>query len=301
MTAPSGRSRVRLRLLQLLALPLLGLAAPAAHAEAGFTTPFDPEHWLVVNTTGGLVDETLAYSAFMCSGSGVENPGSNDVACIAAYTPTGDNNDVNLIGSTVDVPGGGVVSNTARSSTLVFTNTYWRPYLVSFNWSFTAGDLTSPPGANQNVSFLVNPGFISPNGSSANTYSYTSDLGTLYQDVGSVAYVPPGATLSFSINTTDNTGDPGILTIKGFTTTEVPAPLPITGSGALLLYSRRLRRRNKQATTQPPALHPSTGKVLSLAQQRSSYQKQLALSHYGTMLGGPVLSVLPTSLSAHKG
>jgi len=300
MTAPSGRSKVRLRLLQLLALPLLGLAAPAAHAEAGFTTPFDPEHWLVVNTTGGLVDETLAYSAFMCSGSGVESPGSNEVACIAAYTPTGDTNDVNLVGSTAGFSGGGT-SDTVRSSTLVFTNTYWRPYLVSFNWSFTAGDLISDPGANQNVSFLVNPGFISPNGTSGNTYSYTSDYGTLYQDVGSIAYVPPGATLSFSINTLDNTGDPGVLTIKGFTTTEVPAPLPITGSGAILLYSRRLRRRTQRASTQPPALHPTTGKVLSLAQQRSSHQKQRALSHYGTMLGGPVLSVLPTSLPTHNG
>ena len=153
----------------------------------------------------------------------------------------------------------------------------------------------------QNVSFLVNLGFIYPNGTSGTTYSYPSLPGVAYgNSTGWVACVPPGATLSFSINTTNNIGDPGVLTIKGFTAVEVPAPLPITGTGAILLYSRRLRRRTSQATTQPPALHPSTGKVLSLAQQRSSHKKQLALSHYGTMLGGPVLSGLPTSPPTHK-
>jgi hypothetical protein len=186
----------------------------------------------------------------------------------------------------------------------VFTNSFWRPYLISFDWSFTSASDPSSPNveSNQNVSFHVNPGFIYPNGESGTTYSYTSDPGLAYPNsTGWVAYVPPGATLSFSVNTVDNTGDPGQLTIKGFTTTEVPAPLPITGSGAVLLYSRRLRRRTQRASTQPPALHPTTGKVLSLAQQRSSHKKQLALSHYGTMLGGPVLSVLPTSLPTHNG
>jgi hypothetical protein len=61
-----------------------------------------------------------------------------------------------------------------------------------------------------------------------------------------------------------------------------------------------VRRRTSQASIQPPALHPTTGKVLSLADQRSSHKKQLALSHYGTMLGGPVLSGLPTSPPTHK-
>jgi hypothetical protein len=51
--------------------------------------------------------------------------------------------------------------------------------------------------------------------------------------------------------------------MKDFTTSEVPAPLPIAGSSAVLLYSRRLRRRTLTASKQPPALHPSTGKVMS--------------------------------------
>jgi hypothetical protein len=126
-------------------------------------------------------------------------------------------------------------------------------------------------------------------------------VGDPYFDVAQSVYLPAGATLSFSVNTLDNNNMAGILNLKGFTATEVPAPLPITGSGAILLYSRRLRRRTKQATSHPPALHPTTGKVLSLAQQRSSHKKQRALSHYGTMFGGPVLSVLPTSLPTHNG
>jgi hypothetical protein len=194
------------------------------------------------------------------------------------------------------VPGGGL-QGTPRSTSLVFTNNYWRPYLVSFNWSFADAALGDDP-LDQYVSFLVDPGFISPN--SGDTYSYTSLTGVAYTDSSSVAYLPPGATLSFSINTLNNTTPSGLLTIKGFTTTEVPAPLPITGSGAILLYSRRLRRRTRKASIQPPALHPSTGKLLSPAQQRSSHKKQLALSHYGTMLGGPVLSGLPTSLPTHQ-
>jgi hypothetical protein len=40
--------------------------------------------------------------------------------------------------------------------------------------------------------------------------------------------------------------------------------------------------------------HPSTGKVLSLAEQRSQHQRQRALNHYGSLLGGPLVSVLPT-------
>ena len=91
---------------------------------------------------------------------------------------------------------------------------------------------------------------------------------------------------------------------------EVPAPLPITGSSAVLRYSRRLRRRSLTASKQPPALHPSTGKVLSLAEQRSRHQHQRALNHYGSLLGGPLVSGLPTppvsreiasSISSHNG
>jgi hypothetical protein len=34
--------------------------------------------------------------------------------------------------------------------------------------------------------------------------------------------------------------------------------------------------------------------VLSLAVQRSQHQRQRALNHYGSLLGGPLVSVLPT-------
>ena len=83
--------------------------------------------------------------------------------------------------------------------------------------------------------------------------------------------------------------------MEGFEAVEVPAPLPITGSSAVLLYSRRLRRRTLTASKQPPALHPTTGKVMSLAEQRSRHKHQRALNHYGSLLGGPLVSGLPTT------
>ena len=106
--------------------------------------------------------------------------------------------------------------------------------------------------------------------------------------------MPAGATLSFTVFSNSAAGAPKF-TMEGFNAEEVPAPLPITGSSAVLLYSRRLRRRTLTASKQPPALHPATGKVLSLAEQRSRHQHQRALNHYGSLLGGPLVSGLPTT------
>jgi hypothetical protein len=308
-------------------LPILSLAAPAAHAAVGFTGTFEPETWLVVNT-GGSLNQRLNFSGvtpsgglaidgkYGCSGSNIPPEGTNVVACISEYTADGVNNQVSLLGSTggvpptfdgdppqeidpgFEVPGGGL-QGSPRSSTLVFTNNYWRPYLVSFDWTFTDAADANAGATDQYVSFLVDPGFISPN--TGNTYSYTSETGVAYTNSSSVAYLPPGATLSFSVNTLNNSTDPGVLTIKGFTTEEVPAPLPIAGSSGVLLYSRRLRRRTRKAASQPPALHPTTGKLLSLAEQRSAHQRQRALKHYGSILAGPVQSALSTCPTATNG
>ena len=117
---------------------------------------------------------------------------------------------------------------------------------------------------------------------------------TSYPTQNATAYVPAGATLSFTVFSNNTTAAPKF-TMEGFSYVEVPAPLPITGSSAVLIYSRRLRRRTLTASKQPPALHPATGKVLSLAEQRSRHQHQRALNHYGSLLGGPLVSGLPTT------
>jgi hypothetical protein len=141
---------------------------------------------------------------------------------------------------------------------------------------------------------LVDPGWTSPNNLPNHDYSFNSNsAGDYTNDNLQNVYLPAGATLSFSIFT-DNTASAGAFSMKDFTTTEVPAPLPIAGSSAVLLYSRRLRRRTLTASKQPPALHPSTGKVMSLAEQRSRHRHQRALDHYGSLLGGPLVSGLPT-------
>jgi hypothetical protein len=290
MLVLSIRRKAWSHILQLVALPILGLSFPAAHAEAvpGFGTTFAPETWVVVNTNPNqtLTNSINSFPA-SCVGVGI-NPGTNTSGCVAADTINSQLNDsVTLLGIE------GETGNS--SSTLQFKNTNWRPLLISFTWSFfDPADESLKPAGGQYIGILVDPGWTSPNDLPNNDYSFTSNpAGDYTNDNLQNVYLPAGATLSFSIYT-DNSALAGAFSLKGFTTTEVPAPLPITGSSAVLLYSRRLRRRTLTAASQPPVLHPSTGKVMSLAEQRSRHQHQRALNHYGSLLGGPVVSGLPT-------
>ena len=139
----------------------------------------------------------------------------------------------------------------------------------------------------------ISYGTIFTNGYEGDHFTASTDKDSLFSKVPVTVYLPPGASLTFSIASSNTTSAP-FFTMEGFDAVEVPAPLPITGSSAVLLYSRRLRRRTLTASSQPPALHPTTGKVLSLAEQRSRQQHQRALNHYGSLLGGPLVSVLPT-------
>jgi hypothetical protein len=282
------------RLLHLVALPILGLSLSAAHAEtvAGFGTTFAPETWLVVNTNPNqTLTNSMGSFPAVCAGTG-QNYGTNTVGCVKSYTagqPGQESSDnVTLLG----IQG----QTGASKTTLQFTNTNWRQSLISFTWRFTdPANPASAPGG-QYISILVDPGWTHPNNLPSNDYSFTSTPGGNYHsnDNTQSVYLPAGATLSFSIFT-DNTASAGAFSMKDFTTAEVPAPLPITGSSAVLLYSRRLRRRTLTASKQPPTLHPSTGKVMSLAEQRSRHQHQRALDHCGSLLGGPLVSGLPTT------
>ena len=139
----------------------------------------------------------------------------------------------------------------------------------------------------------ISYGTIFTNGYEGNNFTASTNQDDHFFQVPASVYLPPGASLTFSIASPNTSGAP-FFTMEGFEAVEVPAPLPITGSSAVLLYSRRLRRRTLTASSQPPALHPTTGKVLSLAEQRSRHHHQRALHHYGSLLGGPLVSVLPT-------
>ena len=239
VNARSSQARAFQGFIKFFAFPLLSLAAPAAHAEVGFGTTFAPGTWLVVNTNPS---QSLTFPDNACNFTDVEGAGTNGVACIANYT----DKDVSLLGSSVidpldptsgTPPSGSGSADTARSTTLQFYNSNWRPALITFKWTFHAADSTPddptiPLG--QFVSFLVDPGWTDPS-NGPGTYSYTSTIDTLYEDIDQTVYLPSGATLSFSVNTVDNNNLPGILYIKGFTTTEVPAPLPIMGASGVLL------------------------------------------------------------------
>ena len=140
----------------------------------------------------------------------------------------------------------------------------------------------------------ISNGTIFTNAYEGNNFTASTDDDTLFSLVPATVYLPQGASLTFSIASPNTSGAP-FFTMEGFEAVEVPAPLPITGSSAVLLYSRRLRRRTLTASKQPPALHPTTGKVMSLAEQRSRHKHQRALNHYGSLLGGPLVSGLPTT------
>ena len=155
----------------------------------------------------------------------------------------------------------------------------------------------------------ISYGNIFTNGNEDDNFIASTDDDLLFSKIPATVYLPPGASLTFSIASPNTSGAP-FFTMEEFDAVEVPAPLPITGSSAVLLYSRRLRRRTLTASKQPPALHPSTGKVMSLAEQRSRHHHQRALNHYGSLLGGPLVSGLPTppvsreianSISSHNG
>ena len=280
----SGRPLSKLAQFALIALLPLGFAGVGSAQAAGLTTVFDPSNWLLVNTnpngtTSGIGTGT-GPTNISC------NPPAKENTCVS---PT--DKGFSLFGypGTITTPG----TTRPNTTTLTMSSSNWRPYVMTFEWTF------DPQLVQTDISMSVSYGNIFTNGNVDDTFTASADDQNVFSQVPAAVYLPAGASLTFSIASTDTSGAP-FFTMEGFEAVEVPAPLPITGSSAVLLYSRRLRRRTLTAASQPPALHPTTGKVLSLAEQRSSHKKRLALSHFGTMVGGPVLSGLPTSPPTHQ-
>ena len=281
-----GQPLSRLSWIAALALLPLSLVGMGSRAQAaGLTTAFNPNQWVLVNTaiTG---ENPVPSNQYYCSSL------SRDTACV----DSADENGFVLYGSSADTTDPNLGNNDTIFS---IKNTNSNLYVVTFNWT-----LPPTPGTSSAITLSINNNGIiyslNQQGSTiTGTPSGDCPNGNFCTPQSATAYVPAGATLSFKVSSDSSAGAP-TLTIDNFNATEVPAPLPIAGSSAVLLYSRRLRRRTLTAASQPPALHPSTGKVLSLAKQRASLQRQLALKHYGTILGGPVQPVLPISRSTTK-
>jgi hypothetical protein len=256
-----------------IALLPLGFAGVGSAQAAGLTTVFDPNQWTFVNTNPAETPPAGQYTA--CTPSPLR-----EQACLDGVNDNG----FTLVGSGLDFynPDPSPAPNTTSLTLVRNSNPLALP--LTFKWSFDQQTVTS-----STITMTVSAGTFDTAGSGpVSTYTFSTD----YSDEYAFADLPPGASLTFSIFS-DNSGANPIFTMDNFQ--EVPAPLPITGSSAVLLYSRRLRRRTLTASKQPPALHPTTGKVLSLAEQRSRHQHQRALNHYGSILGGPLVSGLPTT------
>jgi hypothetical protein len=243
---------------------------------ASLTTAFDPTDWLLVNTNPV---ESIANTSNNTCGALVRVQ-----ACVDTFSSTG----FTLLGSGSDLPNPG-----ANTTSLTMYESNSTPYRITFNWTFVPQSVTT------GISISISNGTIITNNYEGNNFTASTDDDTQFSNVPATVYLSQGASLTFSISS-PNTSSAPFFTMTDFNATAVPAPLPIAGSSAVLLYSRRLRRRTLTAASQPPALHPSTGKVMSLAEQRASLQRQLALKHYGTILGGPVHPVLPISRSTTK-
>jgi hypothetical protein len=251
----------------------LAILAPApAKAVSGFTGTFDQSTWTVVNTQPS---QTLSGANGICNTSAGYGSNDNNVGCTS---PTYLGN-VTITGTetgstpTIDL----AVDNTTN---VVLTNTNWRPYIISFNWQF---DYT---GDTQYVTFTTDPGTVIVDGIdhgytwSSNSVDYPSSTASIY--------LPPGATLSFSVTTDNNSGFPS-LAISSFDAVEIPAPLPLAGASSAFLWSRRLRRR-RQPAGQQHSLSLAGQARHSASQPALLPPKRQAVERYAELIGRPLQS-----------
>lgn len=101
---------------------------------------------------------------------------------------------------------------------------------VTFNWAYNTND-----SGFDSFGYLLNGGF--------------NFLANQNGETGTTTFqVAVGDSFGFSIDGNDGLFGPGIATISNFSApATVPGPLPLLGLGAAFSYSRRLRRRIRQA------------------------------------------------------
>lgn len=283
--APDRRSRQRGRLegcLQCASLAVAGslaslglatwfgpLAAPAT-AAPGFTTPFDPSTWVLVNTfpnqplngTAGVCNTETGFNSNLYSNGCFTNPDADFFSLYSSQvsgTPTVGYYDDN---STILT----LVNGSAGSA-----------YMVSFDWSFDwAGDV-------QSATIALSAGSLNISGNDVGlSYSMFADQGG-----SAVALLPPGATLNFTL-ATDNFSNRSTLSISNFTAAEVPAPLPLCGGSTAFLLSRRLRRRLRHAERFRRHSNAAAGTPGSVASPGRSSQQLDAIRRYADLIGSPL-------------
>jgi hypothetical protein len=211
------------RLLQLAIAVPTSLVLPSAAQAAGLTGAFAPANWVLSNTNA---DQTFSSPQNTCIGL------SYEVACVTindALTGSFD-----LIGSADGFTGGdnaNGATTTERSTTWELVNT-GLPAQVSFKWLFSSGEDNTDI-----ASYLI--------GSSE---TILSDVPTSSTAAISNLTIANNGSISFRVST-DNSGNPGILSITDFGAVTlsgpipVPAPLPLFGCAAAFGWSRRLKRR----------------------------------------------------------
>jgi len=206
------------RLLQLVIAVPISLALPSAGQAAGLTGSFAPVNWVLSNTNA---DETFSSPQNTCAAL------SYQVACVTINDALTGSFDV--IGSADGFDGG---ANTSGASTTDRTTTFQLvniglPAYVSFKWLFSNGEDNTDI-----ASYFI-----------GNSETILSEAPTsIAAQIASLTVASNGS-IAFRVRTTDNIGNPGILSITNFEAVPVPAPLPLLGVAAAFGWSRKLRKR----------------------------------------------------------
>jgi hypothetical protein len=188
------------------------------------TGAFAPENWVLTNTNE---DQNIPSPGYTCAAL------SYDVACVTINDPV--TGFFDLTGSADGFAGGDNANGaltTERTTTWKLINT-GLPAEVSFTWLFSNGDNVTDV-----ASYVL-----------GSTETILSDVPTMSAAQVANLIVPSNGSIAFRVSTTDNSGNPGILSITLFEsiaisgTTAVPGPLPLFGCAAAFGWSRRLKRR----------------------------------------------------------
>jgi hypothetical protein len=193
----------------------------------GFTGAFDPNFWSARVMYASLPEQELTADCFN------EYP---DISR-ACLTVNNDSAELGADTESTDPPIGTVV-------TWTWTNTHPFSYIVSFSYTPYISSTSSDPTAAASIAITVG------NSNRLLTGNNPPDGFFLNESV------EPNKTISFKLSApigNDFQVQRTFLTINGFIA--VPTPLPATGAACVFAYSRRLRRRSKNAA---PALNRSS-------------------------------------------
>lgn len=202
----------------LSAVAALGLAGAALPAAADFSGAYDPSNW-----------QTLHVS--------LSNPSDID----AGFADTiGAPSQIKIVGS--DETWGGTASGFTRVEYTIAVPT---AATIDFSWQYQSFDQVGVAEYDL-AGFMINGSRTQLSNLAGGFVQSSGDIGAIQ---GHVA-VLPGDTLSFWVETLDNTGGSAHLTISGFTVTPaVPEPgsLGMLALGLVAVVGIKSRRRSRRA------------------------------------------------------